>query len=109
MEVDVANDGAEALSLARTSRYRLVLMDVEMPVLNGLLATQALRALPELAGLPIVAMTANASQADRDLCLSAGMDDFVAKPVDPLHLYAKLLHWLPRFEPGRGRRDPPAP
>jgi CheY-like chemotaxis protein len=69
-------------------------MDVQMPVLDGLQATRRIRALPGMDTLPIVAMTANAFGDDRDACLAAGMNDHVAKPVDPQQLYRTVLRWL---------------
>ncbi|WP_051243136.1 PAS domain S-box protein [Azohydromonas australica] len=95
LEVDVAEDGREALEKLQRQHYDLVLMDVQMPVMDGLEATRALRARPEFAALPVLAMTANAFDEDRAACLAAGMDDFVAKPVDPESMYATLLKWLP--------------
>ena len=95
LEVDVAEDGREALEKLQRQHYDLVLMDVQMPVMDGLEATRALRARPEFAALPVLAMTANAFDEDRAACLAAGMDDFVAKPVDPEGMYATLLKWLP--------------
>jgi two-component system sensor histidine kinase/response regulator len=95
MQVDVANNGAEALSLVSRIHFDLVLMDVQMPVLDGLAATRAIRALPDGKMIPILAMTANAFEEDRQRCLAVGMNDHVAKPVDPNALYATLLRWLP--------------
>jgi PAS domain S-box-containing protein len=92
--VETADDGGRAVELALARPYDLVLMDVQMPVMDGLAATRALRQRLG-AGLPIIAMTANAFGEDRAACLAAGMDDHVAKPVDPEVLYARLLRWLP--------------
>jgi two-component system sensor histidine kinase/response regulator len=93
--VDVASDGQQALDMARAQPYDLVLMDMQMPRMDGLQATRAIRALPALARLPIVAMTANAFPEDRQACLDAGMNDHLAKPVDPRVLHAALARWLP--------------
>ena len=93
--VDVVSNGAEAVARAQANAYDLVLMDVQMPELDGLQATRALRSIPATRRVPIVAMTANAFGEDRQLCLEAGMNDHVAKPVDPDALYQTLLRWLP--------------
>jgi CheY-like chemotaxis protein len=85
--------------LATRGPYDLVLMDVQMPRMDGLEATRVLRQDPRTATLPIIAMTANAFSEDRQACLDAGMNDHVGKPVDPEALYAKLLRWLPLREP----------
>jgi CheY-like chemotaxis protein len=92
--VETAQDGARAAEMACHRRYDLILMDMEMPVLDGVAATRAIRGAGG-PGTPIVAMTANAFGEDRQACLAAGMNDHVAKPVDPERLYATLLRWLP--------------
>jgi len=89
----VADDGRAALALAADRRYDLVLMDVQMPYLDGLAATEALRRMPGWADVPIVAMTASAFADDREECLAAGMNDVLVKPVEPEALIACLQRW----------------
>jgi PAS domain S-box-containing protein len=93
-DVDVALDGQQALDLVRVQAYDLVLMDMQMPVMDGLSATRAIRQLPEGLRLPIVAMTANAMEKDRQDCLEAGMNDFITKPMDPALLAAVVQSWV---------------
>ena len=102
--VDEAENGALALQMCRHHTYDLVLMDVQMPVMDGIAATQAIRQLPAYAEVPILAMTANAFSEDRRACIAAGMNGHVAKPVDPAGLYAKLRKWLDIAERGRPRQ-----
>ena len=92
--VDIAGDGREAVRMATRLPYSVVLMDLQMPEMDGLEATQAIRAAEDgTARIPIVALTANAMASDRERCLAAGMDDFIAKPVRPRDLAAALERW----------------
>ncbi|HLA30520.1 MAG TPA: response regulator [Pseudomonas sp.] len=92
--VEVANNGQLALDMLARADFELVLMDMQMPVMDGLTACRHIRANPRWAGLPVLAMTANAMSRDRELCLAAGMNAHLAKPVDPDELFALLLHWV---------------
>jgi CheY-like chemotaxis protein len=94
LAVDLAEDGAQAVALARQNTYALILMDMQMPNLNGVDATKAIRALPGYAQIPILAMTANAFDEDRQVCIEAGMNDHIGKPVDPERLFETILKWL---------------
>ncbi|NOS89827.1 MAG: PAS domain S-box protein [Methylococcaceae bacterium] len=94
LAVDTAESGRVAVEKVQHNYYDLVLMDVQMPEMDGLAATRAIRALPNKKALPILAMTANAFDEDRRACLAAGMNDFVAKPVIPKTFYNTLWRWL---------------
>ena len=91
---DVAEDGQIALDMVGGNDYDLILMDMQMPRMDGLTATRLIRQLPGKAQVPIIAVTANAFTEDKARCLEAGMSDFVAKPVDPVALHAVVLKWL---------------
>ena len=111
LHIDVADNGRIALEKMERTDYALVLMDMQMPVMDGLTATRTIRRTPALQSVPIVAMTANAMQQDQDACLEAGMNDFVAKPIDPQQLMQVLRRWLPaHFEvnlkkPGQAKSE----
>ena len=92
--VTLANDGAEALHKVTTSHFDAVLMDVQMPNMNGLEATQQIRTKAGQNNLPVIAMTANVTKEEQESCLAAGMDDFISKPVQPDLFYATLARWI---------------
>jgi signal transduction histidine kinase/ActR/RegA family two-component response regulator len=94
--VDQAANGAEAIAMAERIPYAVILMDMQMPVMDGLEATRQIRLNPACATTPIIAMTANAFAEDKARCLAAGMDDFLVKPVNPGHLFSILLRALDR-------------
>jgi PAS domain S-box-containing protein len=98
LKVDIANDGSEAVAMAGRSDYDLILMDMQMPNMDGMDATRQIRRLPHAKNIPILAMTANAFIEDEKRCREAGMDDFLSKPVDPERLFATLLKWLRRTD-----------
>ncbi|CAK7040544.1 MAG: Sensor histidine kinase RcsC [Desulfovibrio sp.] len=91
--VDIANNGLEALDALTRNSYEAVLMDIQMPEMDGLTATRHIRANPSLKKIPIIAMTAHAMAGDREISLASGMDDHITKPIDPDILYATLTKW----------------
>jgi len=107
VSADLASDGAAAVRMVREHRYDAVLMDMQMPVMDGIEAAAAIRALPGREGLPVIAMTANAMAEDRERCLAAGMNDHIAKPIEPGILWQTLLRWArPDTSAGPGPRLP---
>lgn len=94
LTADVAENGQEAIIRAANEHYDLIFMDMQMPVMGGLEATREIRRLSGYEGVPIIAMTANAFESDRQACLAAGMSDFLGKPVVPDALFRTLHHWL---------------
>jgi ethanolamine permease len=101
--VDVAENGVIAVQMVQQNAYDVVLMDIQMPVMDGLEATREIRSDPRFQTLPIIAMTADALVSDREMCLKAGMNDHIAKPIDPDDLFGVLLRYLKRPE-GNGKR-----
>jgi signal transduction histidine kinase/DNA-binding response OmpR family regulator len=97
IELDIASNGREAVAMAQAApaKYAAILMDVQMPEIDGLQATRMLRADARTAAVPIIALTANAMKADIDMCLAAGMNDHVTKPIDRKALVTTLRRWLP--------------
>lgn len=95
LQVDLAENGAEAVALAQKYNYDLILMDMQMPIMSGIDATRAIRCLPNYASTPILAMTANAFDTDRQACINAGMNEHISKPVIPEKLLETLQKWLP--------------
>jgi CheY-like chemotaxis protein len=95
LSVSIANNGLEALEMIQAAPYDLVLMDIQMPEMDGLEATRSIRRMEAFRSLPIVAMTAHAMSGDRELSLQSGMNDHVNKPIDVNELFKAIARWLP--------------
>jgi two-component system sensor histidine kinase/response regulator len=108
LNITVANNGREAVDLAGQTSFDCILMDMQMPEMDGYEATQELRKDNRYKELPIIAMTANAMQGDREKCLEAGMNDYVSKPINPKDLYSALVKWIPEQESLGGEPSVPA-
>jgi len=109
LEVTLAVDGAQAVALASERPYAAILMDMQMPRMDGPAATRAIHALPGRADVPVIALTANVSQEDRSAARAAGMVAFVSRPVEPEVLFETLLRWLPPPASGAPAPGPAAP
>ncbi len=110
MQVSLADNGKTAVDMVSAGPFDLVCLDIQMPVMDGIQAAQAIRQLPAGQAVPIVAMTANAFNADREQCLQAGMNDHVAKPIEQGVLERLLIKWLPvQKQEAVPRPHPPAP
>ena len=106
MSIDLAENGEVAVRMVGAHHYDLVLMDMQMPVMDGIAATKAIRSNSRFRELPIIAMTANAMDADREMCRRAGMNDHVSKPIDPDAMFATVMKWI---KPRHARfSEPPA-
>jgi CheY-like chemotaxis protein len=97
ISVDTANNGLEAVKMVQEKRYHAVLMDLQMPEMDGLEATETIRKKLKMTDLPIIAMTANAMQEDREKCMAAGMNDYVPKPIESENLFSVLEKNIPRL------------
>jgi signal transduction histidine kinase/ActR/RegA family two-component response regulator len=104
--VDTAENGFQAVEMASRQHYDLIMMDMQMPIMDGLEATRRIRRLPHGATTPIIAITANAFAEDKERCLEAGMNDFIAKPVNPEVLAASVARWLKAATTGDQTRPP---
>jgi len=103
LEVEIAENGLEAVERLKQESFDAVLMDMQMPEMDGLTATRLIRAMPRHARLPIIAMTAGAMERDVQDCLAAGMNAHVSKPIDPRQLVHTLLAWISPFARGAAR------
>ena len=94
LSLDIVSNGIDALKAVRNFEYILILMDVQMPLMDGMTATKHIREEYNLTEIPIIAMTANAMIGDREMCLEVGMNDYISKPIKPEELYSKLIYWI---------------
>ena len=108
-EITMCDDGQAAVDAIAQRRFDLVLMDCQMPVLDGYGAARAIRGLPEGHDIPIIALTANAMEGDRERCLAAGMDDYLSKPVRLKSLEAMIRQWRPGATSGASHASLAAP
>ena len=106
--VDIADNGQLAVQKIQEASYDIVLMDMQMPIMDGVTATREIRKLTQYDHIPIIAMTANAMQVDREKCFAAGMVDFVTKPIDPDHLWRTLYRWI-KLDSGPAARSASTP
>ena len=106
--VDIAGNGLEAVRAVRAQRYDAVLMDVQMPVMDGLQATEAIRQIESLKSLPIIAMTASVLRGDRDRCLQVGMNDYISKPINVERMLSTLARWIPERDAAATAPEPAA-
>lgn len=104
--VDTANDGIEAMEKIKSTHYDAILMDIQMPRLDGLTATRRIREMPDYADIPIIAMTAHAMVGDREASLDAGMNDHLIKPIDPDELFRVLNYWITQSLSSNGEAQP---
>jgi two-component system sensor histidine kinase/response regulator len=109
LSIDTAENGQVAVQMVGKNNYDLVLMDMQMPVMDGITATRGIRQLPQFRTLPIIAMTANVMASDRDKCVEAGMNDHLSKPIDPDVLFATLLRWIKPRDTGAPQAPGTAP
>ena len=93
-KITVANDGSEGLKLTQAQKFDVILMDLQMPVMDGLETTRQLRLIEQFTDLPVIAMTANVMATDREACFEAGMNDFMSKPIRIQELREKIYQWL---------------
>ncbi len=100
--IDIANNGQEALDMLSQNDYDLVLMDIQMPIMDGLTATKKIRQQEKFAHLPIVAMSAHAMTGDKEISLAHGMNDHITKPISPPILYKSLQYWLKKSQQSNG-------